>query len=115
MNAYQTFTRKQASVIYANVKRGTLTMSKKNVSRMYNLVNVQARFYCGDDDDFVYMLCNAINAITDGAMDVAQNILNGEEWHKVSVPTGETITRPNRFSKTGYVTIKLKREEWKKF
>ena len=39
--SYSTFTKKQANVLYAAIKRGELVMAKRDINKMYNLVGAQ--------------------------------------------------------------------------
>ena len=71
----RTITRKQAGVIYANVKRGNIEMSREAVSAMYDFVGsvyVGCTSTASDVTEKVAALRNAIDAIFAGDLDAAQ-------------------------------------------
>ena len=67
-------TRKQAGVIYRNVKQGALSMSKKAVSAMYDVTDLDLRDYSYVDPiaDQVERLLLAVDAIFSGDLAPAQ-------------------------------------------
>ena len=67
-------TRKQAGVIYRNVKQGALSMSKKAVSAMYDVTDMDARDYPTLDAiaDEIERLLLAVDAIFAGDLAAAQ-------------------------------------------
>lgn len=67
-------TRRQAGVIYRNVKQGALSMSKKAVSAMYDVTDLDLRDYSYVDAiaDQVERLLLAVDAIFSGDLAAAQ-------------------------------------------
>lgn len=74
-----TISRKQAGVIYRNVKQGTVEMSKKAVSAMYDLAGRTFESWERGTDlydaeqELVGMLLNAVDAIFAGRIEDAQS------------------------------------------
>lgn len=75
----RTITRKQAGVIYANVKRGAIEMSREAVSDMYDMVG-EVYVGCTSTADAVTeqvaALKNAIDSIFEGDMKSAQSCVD---------------------------------------
>lgn len=67
-------TRRQAGVIYRNVKQGALSMSKKAVSAMYDVTDLDLSDYSYVDAiaDQVERLLLAVDAIFSGDLAAAQ-------------------------------------------
>jgi len=88
---YSTFTKKQANILYAAVKREELTMSKANIRKMYNIVG--ARTLDTDERAFRAHLEHAIEHLFEGRIEFAQLELDG---HKVRYECvrRETYMRP---------------------
>lgn len=91
MAGFNYFTRKQANIIYAAIKRGEIKMAKRDVNRMYNLVGVRGFNLSVEDCEFLGKLDNVITAIFDSRLDVANGLLNGEMWRKEQVATDKVI------------------------
>ena len=91
MAGFNYFTRKQANIIYAAIKRGEINMAKRDVNRMYNLVGVRGFNLSVEDCEFLGKLDNVITAIFDSRLDVANGLLNGEKWRKEQVATDKVI------------------------
>ena len=91
MAGFNYFTRKQANIIYAAIKRGEIKMVKRDVNRMYNLVGVRGFNLSVEDCEFLGKLNNVITAIFDSRLDVANGLLNGETWRKEQVVTDKVI------------------------
>ena len=91
MAGFNYFTRKQANIIYAAIKRGEIKMVKRDVNRMYNLVGVRGFNLSVEDCEFLGKLDNVITAIFDSRLDVANGLLNGEMWRKEQVATDKVI------------------------
>ena len=91
MAGFNYFTRKQANIIYAAIKRGEIKMVKRDVNRMYNLVGVRGFNLSVEDCEFLGKLNNVITAIFDSRLDVANGLLNGEKWSKEQVATDKVI------------------------
>lgn len=91
MAGFNYFTRKQANIIYAAIKRGEIKMVKRDVNRMYNLVGVRGFNLSVEDCEFLGKLDNVITAIFDSRLDVANGLLNGEIWRKEQVATDKVI------------------------
>lgn len=91
MAGFNYFTRKQANIIYAAIKRGEIKMVKRDVNRMYNLVGVRGFNLSVEDCEFLSKLNNVITAIFDSRLDVANGLLNGEMWRKEQVATDKVI------------------------
>ena len=75
----RTITRKQAGVIYANVKRGAIEMSREAISGMYDMVGevyVGCTSTAGAVAEQVAALKNAIDFIFDGDMKSAQSSID---------------------------------------
>lgn len=76
MKSTSIITRKQAGVIYSNVKRGTVTMSKAAISAMYDVAGIDTRDFVtsGTDAvrDMVERLLLAVDAIFANDLDAAQ-------------------------------------------
>lgn len=68
--------RKQAGVIYANVKRGTIEMSREAISEMYD--RFVGKVYVGSSDptEKIAALRNAIDFIFAGQYENAQVSIN---------------------------------------
>lgn len=73
--SYSTFTKKQANVLYAAIKRGELVMAKRDINRMYNLVGAQ----CMDTEDAIFREhCErAIGHLIEHRVELAQAELDG--------------------------------------
>ena len=71
-------TRRQAGVIYRNVKQGTIVMSKSAVSAMYDVTDMDARDYPTLDAiaDEIERLLLAVDAIFAGDLAAAQGELD---------------------------------------
>ena len=93
MAGFNYFTRKQANIIYAAIKRGEIKMVKRDVNRMYNLVGVRGFNLSVEDCEFLGKLDNVITAIFDSRLDVANGLLNGEMWRKEQVATDKVIDK----------------------
>lgn len=91
MAGFNYFTRKQAGIIYAAIKRGEIKMAKRDVNRMYNLVGVRGFNLSVEDCEFLGKLDKVITAIFDSRLDVANGLLNGETWRKEYVTTDKVI------------------------
>lgn len=91
MAGFNYFTRKQANIIYASIKRGELKMLKRDVNRMYNLVGVRGFNLSVEDCEFLGKLDNVIAAIFDSRLDVANGLLNDETWRKEQIATDKVI------------------------
>ena len=91
MAGFNYFTRKQANIIYAAIKRGEIKMVKRDVNRMYNLVGVRGFNLSVEDCEFLDKLDNVITAIFDSRLDVANGLLNGEMWRKEHVQTDKVV------------------------
>ena len=91
MAGFNYFTRKQANIIYAAIKRGEIKMVKRDVNRMYNLVGVRGFNLSVEDCEFLGKLNNVIAAIFDSRLDVANGLLNGETWRKDYVTTDKVV------------------------
>ena len=74
--SYSTFTKKQAGIVYASIKRGELSATKQTVSKMYNLVGRNML-----DNDELDMRCSferCVKHIIEGRMELAQAELDGK-------------------------------------
>lgn len=91
MAGFNYFTRKQANIIYAAIKRGEIKMLKRDVNRMYNLVGVRGFNLSAEDCEFLSKLDKVITAIFDSRLDVANGLLNGETWRKEHVQTDKVV------------------------
>lgn len=71
-------TRRQAGVIYRNVKQGSIVMSKSAVSAMYDVTDMDARDYPTLDAiaDEIERLLLAVDAIFAGDLAAAQGELD---------------------------------------
>lgn len=74
--AMNKFTRKQAGVIYRQVKLGNIEMDKKAVSRMYNDVNDGGIDWNGATNREIQFLHLAVDAIFADDMAKAQSNIN---------------------------------------
>lgn len=75
----KSITRKQAGVIYSNVKRGTIKMSKQAVSAMYDMVGevfIGSQSMADYYGEQIAALRLAIDAIFDGNIEWAQDNIN---------------------------------------
>ena len=75
----KSITRKQAGVIYSNVKRGTIQMSKQAVSAMYDMVGevfIGSQSMADYYGEQIAALRLAIDAIFDGNIEWAQDNIN---------------------------------------
>lgn len=75
----KSITRKQAGVIYSNVKRGTIHMSKQAVSAMYDMVGevfIGSQSMADYYGEQIAALRLAIDAIFDGNIEWAQDNIN---------------------------------------
>lgn len=74
--------RKQAGVIYANVKRGTIEMSREAVSEMYDMVGevfIGSQSMADYYGEQIACLCLAVDAIFNGQLDWAQDNISSFE------------------------------------
>ena len=72
----KSITRKQAGVIYSNVKRGTIQMSKQAISAMYDMVGevfIGSQSMADYYGEQIAALRLAIDAIFDGNIEWAQD------------------------------------------
>lgn len=72
----KSITRKQAGVIYSNVKRGTIQMSKQAISEMYDMVGevfIGSQSMADYYGEQIAALRLAIDAIFDGNIEWAQD------------------------------------------
>lgn len=72
----KSISRKQAGVIYSNVKRGTIKMSKQAVSEMYDMVGevfIGSQSMADYYGEQIAALRLAIDAIFDGNLEWAQD------------------------------------------
>lgn len=102
--SYSTFTKKQANVIYAAIKRGELTASKQTVREMYNLVGATSL----DTDEQVrrghFERC--ISHLLEGRTEFAQMELDGHTVRREYVVTGtikRVATDDDWFEETGSI------------
>lgn len=75
----KSISRKQAGVIYSNVKRGTIQMSKQAVSEMYGMVGevfIGSQSMADYYGEQIAALRLAIDAIFDGNIEWAQDNIN---------------------------------------
>jgi hypothetical protein len=79
MTKYAYLTKKQAGIVYAAMKRGDVTMSKKQVRDMYDMV--------GDPKANYYHIDNAVGHIINGRLDMAQAEIDGKYTKCVTVVT----------------------------
>lgn len=88
--SYSVFTKKQAGIVYAAIKRGELEASKATVSKMYDLVgrNALDNDECQIRGSFERCVCH----IVEGRTDMAQAELDGKVTRKERVLVG-TETR----------------------
>ena len=112
MAGFNYFTRKQANIIYAAIKRGEIKMVKRDVNRMYNLVGVRGFNLSVEDCEFLGKLDNVITAIFDSRLDVANGLLNGETWRKEQVVTDKIIDEWFNFFTNEIVPIYETVETW---
>lgn len=78
----RSISRKQAGVIYSNVKRGTIKMSKAAVSEMYDMVGsvfIGSQSMADYYGEQIAALRLAIDAIFDGRADWAQDNIDSFE------------------------------------
>lgn len=73
--SYSTFTRKQADIVYAAVKRGELSASKSVISKMYDLVG--ANMLDADERQMRGSFERCVCHIVEGRMELAQAELDG--------------------------------------
>lgn len=78
MTSRTIITRRQAGVIYRNVKQGSIVMSKSAVSAMYDVTDMDARDYPTLDAiaDEIERLLLAVDAIFAGDLAAAQGELD---------------------------------------
>ena len=72
----KSISRKQAGVIYSNVKRGTIQMSRQAVSEMYDMVGevfIGSQSMADYYGEQIACLRMAVDAIFDGNLDWAQD------------------------------------------
>lgn len=74
--SYSTFTKKQAGIIYAAVKRGELSATKATISKMYDLVGANMLDACGRELRGSFERC--VGHIVEGRMELAQAELDGK-------------------------------------
>ena len=75
----KTYSRKQAGVIYSNVKSGTLSMEKSAISAMYDYAGgafVSNTSSLAVVEKLSYALRNAVDAILPGDMELAQSCVD---------------------------------------
>lgn len=72
MSYYSHFTRKQASVLYAATKHGKLKMTKNDISRMYNNVDIRFGGLDRETIEFLNKLLNAIEHLFADRVEIAQ-------------------------------------------
>ena len=75
----KTYSKKQAGVIYAAVKRGDVTMGKPAISIMYDMVGGVDVFNTSQLDGIdrvKYAVKNAVDAIFAGDMELAQSCID---------------------------------------
>ena len=84
--SYSVFTKKQAGIVYAAIKRGELSASKATVSKMYDLVGKNAldNDECQMRGSFERCVCHIIES----RMDMAQAELDGKTTCKERVLVG---------------------------
>lgn len=114
MAGFNYFTRKQANIIYAAIKRGEIKMVKRDVNRMYNLVGVRGFNLSAEDCEFLGKLDNVIAAIFDSRLDVANGLLSGETWRKEQVATDKVIDEWHNLFTDEIVPIYETVETWVK-
>lgn len=102
--SYSTFTKKQANVIYAAIKRGELTASKQTVKEMYNMVGATSL----DTDEQIrrghFERC--IGHLLEGRTEFAQMELDGHTVKYEYVVTGtieRVATDDDWFDETGTI------------
>lgn len=75
------YTKKQAGVIYSNIKRGNLTVPKGFVKAMYDMVGHWNDYAFRHESDFNQKVCHQVNRILDfifeGRYDLCQYIIDG--------------------------------------
>lgn len=94
MSRYEYLTKKQANIIYAAIKRGDLTASKKWINRMYNTVQNT----CDDSLIMMHDCQNIVSLIFESNFEIAQAIIDGAhaEYRHVKVGTVTiTVTKEN--------------------
>lgn len=75
----KTYSRKQAGVIYSNVKRGTLSMEKSAISAMYDYAGgafVSSTSSLAVVEKLAYAIRNAVDAVFAGDLATAQASLD---------------------------------------
>lgn len=103
--SYSTFTKKQAGIVYAAIKRGELSASKKTISKMYDLVGKNMLDY----DEMVLRgsFERCVGHIVEGRIEFAQAELDGKRTRKESVVVGyvERVADPENdwFSEPGEI------------
>ena len=78
----KSISRKQAGVIYSNVKRGAIQMSKQAVSEMYDMVGevfIGSQSMADYYGEQIACLRMAVDAIFDGHLDWAQDNISSFE------------------------------------
>ena len=109
--SYSHFTKKQANIIYAAVKRGELEMGKKDINRMYNLVG--ANTLDNDERKFRGHLERCISQLLEGRTEYAQAELDGNtvRWVEEVVGYAERVaTEDDWFDEPGSIIREEVRE-----
>lgn len=83
---YSTFTKKQAGIVYAAIKRGELSASKKTVADMYDLVGKNMLEY--DEAVLRGSFERCVGHIVEGRIEFAQAELDGKRTRKERVLVG---------------------------
>lgn len=78
MSQYSYFTKKQANIIYRAYKLGELQVSKKMISKMYNIVNTVWDDLCYEDKNLRFCLEDAIKWYLEGNVEFAQSCIDGK-------------------------------------
>ena len=112
--SYSTFTKKQAGVVYAAIKRGELEATRATVNRMYGLVgrNVLDAEELADRARFERCLLH----IVEGRTEMAQAELDGKRTRLERVLVGtttRTATEDDWFHEVGdEITEDVYEERW---
>lgn len=109
---YSVFTKKQANVIYAAIKRGELNADKRTINAMYNLVNANA--LTTDESVMRGHFERCINHLVEGRTEFAQMELDGHTVKREYVITGtvERIATEDDFFEVPGTVITEKIGEW---
>ena len=81
--SYSTFTKKQAGIVYAAVKRGELDATKATISKIYDLVGANVLDTCERELRGSFERC--VVHIVEGRMEMAQAELDGKRTKKERV------------------------------